>query len=242
MTISRLQLFTIFVILGFAGSLEIRSGVAQEDSFPHLTNGEVFISENFNGDDIRDGHSLNGTDRYYIQTNFVNNDTQAKSFSQVYFVVLIIDQDGIARVADLNTYGEQLWSEGESSLFSLPWNPQLPGKYTIRTVLISGLDTPQILSRVATLDATVIEKIDKLGEGEENYRLRLDKIDASNNTVKIVYNFCDERYPYTHRANATLNVGDHVSINAADAYFLGLEDGKGLFKFVSNGGSDICLV
>ena len=237
-----MQLFTIFVILILIGSLGIRQGVAKEDSFPYLTNGQVFISEDFRGHNIRDDQTLNGTDYYYVQSNFINNDTETKSFSQVYFAVMVVDQDDIAHVADLNTYGDQVWSESESSLFSLLWDPQLPGNYTIRTFLISGLDAPQILTSAATLDATVIEKIDKLGEGEANYRLHVDKIDTSNNTVSIVYNFCDERHPYTHKTKATLGVGDHVSINAADAYFLMLEDGKALFKFVSNGGSDICLV
>lgn len=135
-----------------------------------------------------------------------------------------------------------MWSGNQSSLFSLPWNPQIAGEYTIRTFLISGLDTPQVLTGVATFNVTVKEKIDKLGEGQENYRLHAESIDSSSNSVKIIYNFCDETPPYIHEATATLYVGDHARINSADAYFLGIEEGKAVFKFLANGGSDVCLI
>jgi hypothetical protein len=104
----------------------------------------------------------------------------------VFLVVLIIDQDGYAQYADLNTYGGQVLSGRESSYYySLPSNPQIPGAYTIRTFLISNLDSPQILTTVATSHAIIRYKIDKLGEGEENYRLHAESIDSSNNSVKI---------------------------------------------------------
>lgn len=242
MAVSALRLIPI-ALLTLICSFQASSGTAQEeDVFPYLTNGQVYISEDFGGGIVRDSQSLNGTDYYFIQSNFMNSDKENKSFSQVYYVVMVLDQDGIAQLADLHTYGEKAWSGNQSSLFSGFYNPQLPGKYTIKTFLISGLDTPQVLTRVATFNVTVKEKIDKLGESQENYRLHVESIDSSNNSVKIDYNFCDEIRPFIHKANATLYVGDHVSINAADAYFMGLEDGKAVFKFVANGGSDACLI
>lgn len=241
MTVSALRLISA-VLLTVVFSLQTGSGTAQEDVFPYLTNGQVYVSEDFGGGIVRDSQSVNATDYYYIQTNFINSDKETKSFSQVYFAVQVTDQDGIAHVADLQTYGEKVWSGNQSSLFSAWWNPQFPGNYTIRTFLISGLDTPQILTNMATVNETVRDKIDKLGAGQENYRLHVESIDSSNNSAQIHYDFCDETRPFIHSTNATLYVGDHVSINAADVYFMGLEDGKAVFKFVANGGSDACLI
>lgn len=103
MMASEFWLSTLFVILTLIDTLGIDSPAAQEDAFPYLTDGQVFISADVRGANVRDSQSLNGTDYYFIKTNFVNNDQETKSFSEVYFVVLVIDQDGYAHVADLNT-------------------------------------------------------------------------------------------------------------------------------------------
>ncbi|MGI0015903.1 MAG: hypothetical protein ACREBU_20990 [Nitrososphaera sp.] len=225
-------------------SLQASSGFAQEDIFPYLTNGQVFISENFRGHKVRDNQSLNVTDYYFIQTNFINDDQETKSFSQVYFVAMVLDQDGIGHYVDLNTYGEKVWSGNESSLFSIPWFlPQLPGEYTIKTFLISGLDTPQVLTRVATLNVTVNEKIDKLGEGESNSRILVQSINITDNSVHVIETFCVGS-SYHDEVEAILHVGERVSIAAVDVYFLGIEGSKAIFRLEANASweSDVCLI
>jgi hypothetical protein len=243
MAVSRLWLLILIILIP---SVIICAGIkavfAVDDEFPYLTNGQAYISKDFHGIDTRNSQTLNATDHYYIQTIFRNADQETRSFPEVYFVVMVTDQDGYAQFVGMNTYGEKVWSANQSNLFSFQWNPQNPGRYTIKSFLISSVDTPQILTSVETFNVTVVDKVDKLGVGEENYRLHVESIDSSNNSVSIVYSYCDETAPYRHNTNATLYARDYVSINAADAYFMGLEDGKAVFRFVTNGGIDACLL
>jgi hypothetical protein len=243
MTVSMLAyLPVISLILCVTGSLELGEIQAAADEFPYLMTNAPYISQNFHDTRMLDSQSINATDLYFVETSFRNADQETKSFSEVYFVVMVTDKDGYGESVDIEHYGEKVWSANQSLLFSSWWNPQTPGGYFIKSFLVSDLENPQIITGVRILNVTVVDKIDKLGIGEENYRLHVNSINSSNHSVGIAYTYCDEIEPYMHKTNATLSVGDYASINAADAYLIGIEGDKAVFKFVANGGSDNCLL
>jgi hypothetical protein len=214
----------------------------EESSVPHLTKGIVSISEDFNGFRIQDKDALNATDYYYIQSKFSNPSVETIYLSKVFYTVSVLDQFGIAHYVDANNYGDQIVESGGVSDYSILWFPQAPGPYTVKTFLVSDWDNPHLVSTLATFQAKVNEKIDELEEGESNSRLEVESINTVDGTVKIVFNYCDDNPPYSHRGEASLHIGDHVAINAVDAYFVGIEDEKAIFRFDANGGDDFCLV
>jgi hypothetical protein len=210
-----------------------------------LTAGQVSLSKDFNGHEvIEDVAALNATEEYVVRAKFSNLAEEPKTVSNVYNVVLVLDRNGNGVYLGANTYGSQIVGGGNFSEFVLFWTPVEPGEYTIRTFLISDWERPQIASGLATYQVKVNEKIDKLGEGDSNDRLVVESIDEINNSVNIIYNFCDETFPYSHKAEAVLSVGEYVSSNSVDAHFLGLEEGKAVFRFEANGGEfpEVCLV
>lgn len=213
-----------------------------ESSVPYLTERMVSISEDLNGLRIQDKDALNATDYYYIQSKFSNPFEETIYLSKVFYVVSVLDRYGIAHYVDANNYGDQTVESGDISDYAMLWFPQAPGPYTVKTFLVSDWDNPQVISNLTTLQVKVNEKIDELEEGERNNRLEVENINTVDGTVKIVFNYCDENPPYSHRAEASLSRGDHVSINAVDAYFVGIKDDKAIFRFDANGGDDFCLL
>lgn len=229
-------------------TLPIRAEAAatnDDDNYPYFTGGIVSISKDVRGSKVVDDQALNVTDYYHIHTDYADAaKAHSKDILFIFYVVLVTDENGYTDFVDAGPYGNITagivrWS-GYSSSY---WVPQTPGEYTVRTFLVSGFDNPQSLSTVATSQVKVKEKIDMLGEGQSNSRLQVENVDLADNSVKISYNFCDESHPYSHRTEATLHLGDHVSINSVNAYLLSIQDDeKAIIKFVANGGSDICLI
>lgn len=218
------------------------SAWATTHGFPYLTEGIVSISEDFGGFRIQDKNSLNATDNYFIQAKFGNASEETVYLSKVFYVVSVLDQYGIAHYVDANTYGDQTVEGGSISGYAILWFPQAPGPYTIKAFLVSDWDNPQIVSTSTTFQVRVNEKIDVLEEGERNSRLEVESINPVDGTVSVVYDYCDDNPPYSHRVEASLSPGDHVAINAVDAYFVGIKDDKAIFRFDANGGEDFCLV
>jgi len=223
-------------------TLELSAWAATDHESPQLKEGMVSISEDFGGLRIQDKDSLNATDYYYIQAKFSNPSEEIIYLPKVFYVVSVLDQYGIAHYVDANTYGDQILEGGDISGYSIIWFPQVPGPYTVKTFLVSDWDNPQVISTLTTFQVKVNEKIDVLEEGGSNSRLEVESINTADGTVKIVFNYCDENPPYSHRGGASLRPGDYVSINAVDAYFVGMKDDKAIFRFDANGGSDICLL
>jgi hypothetical protein len=208
--------------------------------YPYLTEGTGTITNDFDGHE--ESRTVNATDYYYIHTEFSNPAVQPKDLAHVFYIVNVIDSDGYSQYVDANNYGNQTVAGLASSKYTLLWNPLVTGKYTIETFLVSSYDAPQPLSSVTTFHVTVDEKVDTLGEGESNNRLRVERINEADNSVTVAYDYCDDTIPYTHSTKTTLHQGEHVSINSVDAYLAEIRGGNATFRFVSNGGSDICLL
>lgn len=236
-------LIIILLLSSFLCLLPIDTEATINDDYPSLTDGQVSVSINFSGSRVVDSHSLNATDYYFIHAEFSNLAEETKTILNVFHVVLVVDQNNYTDHVGLGTYGNQTVAGHGSSGFSSFWVPRAPGEYTIRTFLISGLDNPQILSPVATFHVMVKDKIDTLGEGESNDRLLVQSINLTDNSVHVIETFCVGS-SYHDEVEATLHIGEHVSIAAVDAYFLGIEGGKAIFRLEASASweSDYCLI
>jgi hypothetical protein len=213
---------------------------AADSGYPYMMEGRGKITTEFEGH--KESSIVNATDYYYIYTEFSNPAEQPKDLVRVFYVVNVIDSYGYPQYVDANNYGNRTVAGHASSGYALLWNPLVPGNYTIKTFLVSSYDAPQALSSVATFHVNVDEKVDTLGEGESNNRLRVESINKADNSVTIAYDYCDEIIPYMHSTKAALHPGEHVSINSVDAYLADIRGGNATFRFVSNGGSDFCLL
>jgi len=225
-------------------SMQIISSNGQDDSFPYLTSDKVFVSEDPYGNDVVDSQSLKVTNYYYVQTSITNKSPDTKEFPAVYPVVMILDQNDVAQYVGFNNYGGQSWLANRSIVFQVPWFlPQLPGKYTVKTFLISGLENPLVLTRIATLNITVSERIEKLREGQSNERIRVQSINLTDTSVYVTESYCVGS-SYHDEVEANLHVGEHVSIAAVDVYFMGIEDEKAVFELKANSDfeSDGCII
>lgn len=213
-----------------------------EDQFPYVTAGKVTIADSYRDARLQDGTILNVTDYYFVYTQFNNHSQEPQFLRNVYYALMIVDQNGVATDVGFNTYGNRTVHGQGFHDFQLNWVPRAPGEYTIRSFLISGFEKPQILSDVATSQMTVKEKIVVLGEGESNYRLRVENINQTENSVHVIETYCVGS-SYHREVEATLHVGEYVSIAAVDAYFLGIQDdGRAVFRFESNENEDDCLI
>ncbi|MEP0826801.1 MAG: hypothetical protein HRF40_15120 [Nitrososphaera sp.] len=196
--------------------------------------------------DDRDGNIaskiVNATDSYIIYSEFRNPAERPVDLEHVFYVVNVIDHEGYSQYVSANNYGNHTVLGRATSGYQLSWKPLVPGNYTIITFLVSNWETPVPLSTTTTFSVNVDEKIDTLREGESNNRLKVESINESNDSVTVVYDYCDDMYPYQHSATATLHPGEYVAINSVDAYLSGIRNDKAIFRFDSNGGSDICLV
>ncbi|MEO9294204.1 MAG: hypothetical protein ABI347_01225 [Nitrososphaera sp.] len=185
---------------------------------------------------------VNATDHYFIYSEFRNPAEQPVNLTRVFYVVNVIDDEGYSQFVDGNNYGNHTISSYSTHGYQVHWQPLLPGNYTIITFLVSDWDTPQPLSTATSFRINVGEKVDVLGEGDSNNRLQVESINVVDNTVTIAYDYCDERIPYQHSTTAVLHPGNHVPINSVDAYLTDIRGKEAVFRFVSNGGTDICLI
>lgn len=228
------------VLLASIVVLPIAAWATVDSGYPYLVDGKSRITKDFEG--LKDSGVVQATDEYFIHTEFSNPDGQPKDLKSVYYVVNVIDYDRYTHNVDINTYGNRTIEGRAVSNYRIPWVPLVPGNYTIETFLVSNYEVPRALTSVATFQVNVDEKIDALGEGESNNRLRVESINEAENSVTIAYEYCDEVYPYTHGATATLHPGERVAIKSVDAFLSAIQQGKAVFRFTSNGGTDVCLV
>lgn len=213
---------------------------ASTGGYPYLTDGKGKITDDFDGN--KESRTVNATDYYFIYVEFNNPVDQPVDLVRVFHVVNVIDHEGYPHYVGANNYGNHTVEGHATSEYSFFWNPLVPGNYTVETFLVSDYEVPRALTSVTTFQVNVDEKIDVLGEGESNNRLQVESINEADNSVTIAYDYCDEVYPYTHSATITLQPGEYVAINSVDAFLAGIQEGKAIFRFMSNGGSDICLV
>lgn len=243
MRLSKLSL--PFILLFGSSFANVPTGVVATtiNEYPSMTEGQVSISTNSRGTAVVDGQSLNTTDYYFIYTRFSNPDEESKTLLQVYYAVLVLDENGYSDTVGLNTYGSHSIIGHGTSSYQLLWFPVAPGEYAIRTFLISGLETPQILSPVATTRVFVNEKIAILAEGERNERVLVQNINLTDQSVHVIETFCVGS-SYHDEVEATLHVGEHVSIAAVDVYFIGIEGDRAVFRFDANSSweNDECII
>jgi len=208
--------------------------------YTYMTAGIGKIADDHDGN--MESRIVNVTDYYFIYTELRNPAEQSVDLVHVYYVVNVIDNEGYSHVVGGNNYGNRTVPSHDTYGYQYPWQPHVPGNYTIITFLVSDWETPRPLSTPTSFGVNVSEKVDMLAEGESNNRLRVENINEADNSITIAYDYCDDTIPYMHSTTATLHTGEHVPINSVDAYLTDIQENKAIFRFVSNDGTDICLL
>ncbi|WP_415283764.1 hypothetical protein [Candidatus Nitrososphaera sp. FF02] len=234
------EFLLVILLASIVCVLPIVTWAAAGSGYPYLIDGKGKIMDDFSGN--RESRTVNATDYYFIYVEFSNPAEQPTDLVRVFHIVNVIDDKGYPHFVDGNNYGNHTVAGHAPSEYSFFWNPLVPGNYTVETFLVSDYETPQALTNVVTFQVNVDEKVAALGEGQSNGRLQVDIVNEADNSATISYDYCDEIPPYMHHTSATLHPGEYVSINSVDAYLAEIRGGIATFKFVTNGGSDFCLL